>query len=351
MSNKFVVAIDIGYINNIRLMPANFKIGENEVYIHYAPITQIKGEEVVGNYDLCIHFESRDFTRNEHHLLVNSLSFPASGKSYDYLRFLKFKKDCPEVSLSMPKSYCAITSAFGMAELPLAEFPLADATPKVVIKPSDGARGARQVLIPKHQVGSFLADVANKTINEMREHYPDAIITKDKHGNDEDKIPLVHSRDDLNVSDYLSDIIAEYRILVSGDKIYGRPRTIKDNNGYRQANLDLDEALTGNIVEYLPVNRILPKAVVEDLKKFCDYMDFRFGSIDLYERETHGHAFTTFGIFEWQCQYGFLKADPKFIEELNINFIEYCLKSAGLITDEKPTEEKNTRGHYIGLKK
>lgn len=331
MTEKLTVGIDIGYTNNLRLLPPRIKYYDTEIFVHYSPIVQIKGEEVSSNFDLCIHLDNRSYTRNDHFELANSISIPATEKDYDYLKFLKFKQKHPEVELSMPKSYCAITSAFGVAELALSEYPVSGATPKVVIKPSDGARGGRQVVIPKHQVGSFLADVTTKSISTLREHYPDAIITKDMHGNDEDKVPLVNSRDDLVVCDYLEDIIAEYRILVSGEKMYGRQRTFKDNNGYKQANLEFDSVVTGNAVEYIPIGKLLPVNVVKSLKKFCDFMNFRYGSIDLYERGTYGHAFTTFGIFEWQTQFGFLKANPDFIEELNVNFVIYCLQEKGLV--------------------
>src|SRR5699024_10972183 len=107
-----------------------------------------------------------------------------------------------------------------------------------------------------------------------------------------------------------------YRLLVGGDTIYGRERTIKQGP-YPQANLDTDKFHTVQDVVYETIDNMFDETLVETLYAFAKFIDLPIGSIDLYST-TDGN----WGIFEYSTQFAFHGANPNFIKQLLLDGVK-----------------------------
>lgn len=308
-SKNINVGITHIFNNTLSMLPPAVKIEDCNLSFHDNPELEYNGVTLVKNFDYHIDF---NVERNELHASVlpqTYFHYPRHRRSVQYINVSTFNATRDDFKISVPKYYLA--TAKPQDHLSVTNFGIPGCE-KVVIKEEWGARGSNQVVVPTNMLTTLLKHARGRTLGETKEMFPDLIYTD----NSDWEINFFDDPSDLFISELITNVKAEYRLLVGGDKIYGRERVIKAGP-YPQANLETDKFHTVQEVIYTPIEEMFPEVLVQTLYDFAEFIDLPLGSIDLYST-TDGN----WGIFEYSTQFAFMGANPVWIRSLLLDGIK-----------------------------
>lgn len=327
MSNTTIVAVTNSYNDTVTLLPPKAYIeGVGEVTFHNNPRLEFDGTTNVTNFDNHIDFR---ITKNKLHseLMGNNYHhYPRLKRRTQYLNVFKFNQGrSPEECITIPHYYMATLREGEHVAITNFGIPKCD---KVVIKEQLGARGSNQVVVPTNMLTTLLKHAKGKTLGEVKDMFPDLIYTDNSNWD----MMFFDDPNDLFISELIGNVKSEYRLLVGGDTIYGRERTIKQGP-YPQANLDTDKFHTVQDVVYDTIDNMFDETLVKTLYAFAKFIDLPIGSIDLYST-TDGN----WGIFEYSTQFAFHGANPNFIKQLLLDGVKQVLtrQTKEVISNPKP---------------
>ena len=328
MSNTTVIAVTNSFNDTVTLLPPSANIpGVGTVLFHNNPRVEFDGVENVRNFDQHIDFK---ITKNKlHSELMGGLyhHYPRLKRRTQYLNVFKFNLSRPiEQQLTIPHYYMA-TLRDG-EHVAIANFGIPKCE-KVVIKEQLGARGSNQIVVPTNMLTTLLKHSKGKTLGEVKDMFPDLIYTDNSNWD----MMFFDEPSDLFISELISNVKSEYRLLVGGDKIYGRERTIKQGP-YPQANLDTDKFHTVQDVIYDNIEDMFDESLVKTLYEFVEYIDLPIGSVDLYATVDG-----TWGIFEYSTQFAFHGANPNFIKQLLLDGVKQVITRHPMTTVHESTPE------------
>lgn len=347
MKSITTIAVTNSYNDTVTMLPpAAYIDGIGDVIFHNNPRVEFDGDNLSKNFDFHIDFKiRRDKLHQE--LMGDSYShYPRMKRRTQYLNVFKFNQGRPvESQIVIPHYYMATLRDHEHVGITNFGIPKCE---KVVIKEQLGARGSNQVVVPTNILTTLLKHSKGKTLGEVKDMFPDLIYTDNSNW----EINFFDHPSELFISELLTNVKSEYRLLVGGDKIYGRERTIKAGP-YPQANLETDKFHTVQEVVYEPIEDMFDEDLVKTLYEFVDYIDLPIGSVDLYST-TDG----TWGIFEYSTQYAFHGANPNFVRDLIIAGIKKVVLQSGYNIEEpkgiQHANNANLMGHpdeYKFLKK
>ena len=307
MTTTTIIAITNSYNDTVTMLPPSAHIeGIGQVIFHNNPRVEFDGSTIHKNFDFHVDFR---ITKNKLHneLLPHEYShYPRLKRRTQYLNVFKFNEGrTPDSQITIPHYYMATLREGEHVGITNFGLPKCD---KVVIKEMLGARGSNQVVVPTNMLTTLLKHSKGKTLGEVKEMFPDLIYTDNSNWD----IHFFDEPSELFISELITNVKAEYRLLVGGNKIYGRERMIKAGP-YPQANLETDKFHTVQEVAYEPIEDMFDEALVKTLYEFVEYIDLPIGSVDLYST-TDG----TWGIFEYSTQFAFMGANPQWIRDLII---------------------------------
>lgn len=333
MSNTTIVAVTNSYNDTVTMLPPSAYIDEiGNVIFHNNPRIEFDGANISSNFDHHIDFR---ITKNKLHseLVGDSYNhYPRMKRRTQYLNVFKFNKGRPlDSQITIPHYYMATLREGEHVGITNFGIPKCE---KVVIKEQLGARGSNQVVVPTNMLTTLLKHSKNKTLGEVKEAFPDLIYTD----NSDWDMMFFSDPNALFVSELITNVKSEYRLLVGGKKIYGRERTIKAGP-YPQANLDVDKFHTVQEVNYEPIEVMFDTALVETLYAFVEYIDLPIGSVDLYST-TDGK----WGIFEYSTQFAFHGANPNFIKQLLLDGVKKVLLANRRIKNIPTSTSENPDG-------
>lgn len=323
MSN-IIVAVTNSFNDTVTVLPPSAYIdGVGQVSFHNNPRLEFDGAVISRNFDHHIDFR---ITKNKLHqeLLEECYNhYPRLKRRTQYLNVFQFNKDrAVEDQITIPHYYMA-TLREG-EHVSITNFGIPNCK-KVVIKEQLGARGSNQVVVPTNMLTTLLKHSKGKTLGEVKDMFPDLIYTDNSNWD----MMFFDDPNDLFISELLTNVKSEYRLLVGGDRIYGRERTIKAGP-YPQANLEVDKFHTVQEVVYERIEDMFDESLVATLYDFVKFIDLPIGSVDLYST-TDG----TWGIFEYSTQFAFHGANPTFIRELLLYGVKKILsRNSGNLTLE-----------------
>lgn len=327
MPTTTTIAVTNSYNDTVTMLPPSAHIeGIGQVIFHNNPRVEFDGSTIHKNFDFHVDFR---ITKNKLHneLLPHEYShYPRLKRRTQYLNVFKFNEGRrPDSQITIPHYYMATLREGEHVGITNFGLPKCD---KVVIKEQLGARGSNQVVVPTNMLTTLLKHAKGHTLGETREMFPDLIYTD----NSDWEINFFDDPSDLFISELITNVKAEYRLLVGGDKIYGRERIIKAGP-YPQANLETDKFHTVQEVIYTPIEEMFPDDLVRTLYDFAEFIDLPLGSIDLYSTTDGG-----WGIFEYSTQFAFMGANPVWIRDLLLNGIKKVI--CGSTTKIKSTTEE-----------
>ena len=311
MSTTTIIAVTNSYNDTVTMLPSSAHIeGIGQVIFHNNPRVEFDGSTIHKNFDFHVDFR---ITKNRLHneLLPHEYShYPRLKRRTQYLNVFKFNEGrTPDSQITIPHYYMATLREGEHVGITNFGLPKCD---KVVIKLQLGARGSNQVVVPTNMLTTLLKHASGHTMGETKEMFPDLIYTD----NSDWEINFFDDPSELFISELITNVKAEYRLLVGGDKIYGRERVIKAGP-YPQANLETDKFHTVQEVIYTPIEEMFPEVLVQTLYDFAEFIDLPLGSIDLYST-TDGN----WGIFEYSTQFAFMGANPVWIRNLLLDGIK-----------------------------
>lgn len=314
MSNVTTVAVTNSFNDTVTMLPPSANIdGLGMVIFHNNPRLEFDGANISSNFDHHIDFK---IAKNKLHqeLLGESYNhYPRLKRRTQYLNVFQFNKGrSPEQQITIPHYYMATLREGEHVRVTNFGIPNCE---KVVIKEQLGARGSNQVVVPTNMLTTLLKHAKDKTLGEVSEMFPDLIYTDNSNW----EMKFFEEPSELFISELITNVKSEYRLLVGGNKIYGRERVIKAGP-YPQANLEVDKFHTVQEVTYEPIEDMFDEALVKTLYEFVAYIDLPIGSVDLYST-TDG----TWGIFEYSTQFAFHGASPTFIRQLLLDGVKQVL--------------------------
>lgn len=199
----------------------------------------------------------------------------------------------------------------------------------LVLKPYNGARGDGHIKLRRerfydYMVREELSKVENgEHIHFSPDWFKDARVmsqgsTYIKHRRTvEDENGSVQYPSHFNqrapwlIQEYVDDIVSEYRFIAAGNKFWIRDREFNDNEGYRQANFDVDS--NADNMEMMKYRRArndieLDSRMVTFAKALMKVNNQRLYSIDFFV-DSQGRL----GVFEFGCHFGIDATDPNFV--------------------------------------
>lgn len=316
MESNTVVAVTNSFNDTVTLLPPSVHIsGIGNIIFHNNPRIEFDGNIVHSNFDYHIDFRiKKDKLHNE--LVGEKYShYPRLKRMTQYLNVFKFNQS--RIPSTLPKiiipQYYLATLREG-EHVAITNFGIPECG-SVVIKEQLGARGSNQVVVPSNMLTTLLKHSKGKTLGEVKDMFPDLIYTDNSNWD----LMFFDDPNDIFISELITNVRSEYRLLVGGENVYGRERTIKAGP-YPQANLDTDKFHTVHEVKYDRVEDMFDSEIVKMIYDFVEYIDLPIGSIDLYST-TDGN----WGIFEYSTQFAFHGANPNFIKQLLLDGVKQVL--------------------------
>ena len=328
MNNVTTIAVTNSYNDTVTMLPPSaYNPSIGNVIFHNNPRLEYTGTELIKNFDYHFDFNIKKNKLHEAILPDHYFHFPRLKRMTQYLKISKFNESRAKTQqLFIPNYYLATERTGEHVYVTNFGIPVGD---KVVIKETLGARGSNQIVVPTNMVTTLLKHTRGLTLGEVKAKFPDLIYSE---GTNMDAI-FFEKPADLFMSELVSGVKNEWRLLVGGDKIYGRERVIKQGP-YPQANLDHDVFPTVSEVKYAPIEEMFDETLVQTLHAMVDFINLPLGSIDLFLTEEG-----RYGIFEYSTQFAFLGADNFFIRNLLIDGITHVLRKEGLKDIVSKSEE------------
>lgn len=313
MGRTITIAVTNSYNDTVTMLPPSAYIDEiGNAAFHNNPRLEFDGKNISSNFDHHIDFRISKNKLHQELITNNYHHYPRLKRMTQYLNVFKFNQSRTPSNLleiTIPKYYLATLRDGEHVAVTNFGIPNCD---KVVIKEQLGARGSNQVVVPTNMLTTLLKHSKDKTLGEVKDMFPDLIYTD----NSDWDLEFFADLNDLFISELITNVKSEFRLLVGGKKIYGRARSI--NAGpYPQANLEVDKFHTVQEVKYDPIEDMFDSDLVETLYAFVEYIDLPIGSVDLYSTSDGD-----WGIFEYSTQFAFHGADPVFIRQLLLDGIK-----------------------------
>lgn len=307
----FTIAVTNSFNDTVTILPPTCELeGIGEVTFHNNPRLEFDGLDIKRNFDYHFNFELKGNLLHQELLPNNYFHYPRPKRATQYIKISNFNKEHSNLDsqIFIPRFYLA--TARSGEHLAITDFGLPTCD-KVVIKRTRGARGSNQLVVPTNMLTTLLKHTQGLTLGEVKQKFPDLIYSD---GSSYDEVWFEHPSD-IFISELITGVTNEWRLLVGGGNIYARERSIKVGP-YNQANLDLDLFHNVPEVKYLPIEDMFDVKLVETLHKLIEYIDLPIGSLDLFKTED-GKV----GIFEFSTQYAFHAADPHFVRKLVLDGI------------------------------
>lgn len=332
--SDLIIAVTNSYNDTVTMVPVETTMptGHTAMF-HNGPMVDFDGRTVKRNFDY--HFDFRLKGNRFHRDLLPGryFHFPRLKRMTQYVKLFHFNERFAgeHVEIFIPEFYTATQKQGEHVAITNFSLPKSD---KVVIKEQFGARGSNQVVVPSNMVTTLLKHSRGLTMAEVKTKFPDLIYSE---GTNPDAI-FFNKPADLFMSELVPAVKNEWRLLVGGDKIYGRERVIKQGP-YPQANLDHDVFPTVQTVVYEPIEDMFDEALVKTLHAMVDFIKLPLGSVDLFLTQDG-----RYGIFEYSTQFAFHGADNHFIRQLLLDGMDKVLRDNGLKTKHPiPIRNDNTR--------
>lgn len=329
------LAITSDCVDNIAVLPPviHFADQNTQVLVHRDALVELDDNEPVCNFDLHIAFTTYAVTDAQTLYPDRYVHMHRNSKTSQALELARLVK-ANKLDIQIPAIYRSTNRNVLSVAISHYGVPKGDV---VVVKRENGARGCGQALVPVNQLNDFLSR-GGEPFNELEKAFPDVHFTpmysSDGVVTDEMKNQGYFQNDTVYVSEYVDNIVAEYRVLVGGTTIRCRGREIS-GDAYKQANMDVSRPVSGGSPAYVELETLLSPKMAADIKALIDVMNFRYGSIDLYVTEDG-----QLGIFEYCHQFGFKATDPNFIRELSVQFVRHVLEQRGMLPPSAPLNAK-----------
>lgn len=305
------IAVTNSFNDTVTILPATGELeGIGEVAFHNNPRLEFDGREIKRNFSYHIDFNIKGNNLHRQLLPNHYAAYPRLMRQTQYIKIFQFNQQRGEETLQLhiPNFYLSTKRVGEHITVTNFGLPTSD---KVVIKDTLGARGSDQIVVPTNMLTSLLKYTKGLTYAEVKNKFPDIVISD---GTNMDKI-FFNDPGEIFISDLIPVVEKEWRLLVGGDRIYGREREIKKGR-YNQANISLDVIHSIPEVKYLPIEDMFDETLVTTLYDLIHYADIPTGSIDLF---LSGDG--EYGIFEYSTQYAFHAANPQFIRKLHMDGI------------------------------
>lgn len=335
MSETKVVGLVYEYLNNLSTLPPayDFKNSVGKVIFHSDPKAELLRGALVSNVDAFLDFRFKGDPTAKQIFGSTYYRYSKPSKMTQHFKILKFNETRSGYTLSTPRQFVSWSTGLSANAHPLSDFGILDCT-SVVIKPQYGARGSNHVVAPSHMVQTLLKTITKQTGNELKQMYPDIIVSR---GSVEDE-PIFETLNDMVITEKLEHVLKEWRLLFSAGRVYCREREITPGD-YSQSNLCADVYRNIPEVIYTPLEDTdFPNELQEYLTAFVRFIKLPFGSIDLYLT-----ANGEYGIFEYSEQFGFHGANHEFIRQLHLDGIEQILIKLFLATEPLAIKEEVKR--------
>lgn len=305
MNNVTTIAVTNSYNDTVTMLPPSaYNPSIGNVIFHNNPRLEYTGTELIKNFDYHFDFNIKKNKLHEAILPGHYFHFPRLSRMTQYLKISKFNESRTKTQQLFIPNYYLATEREG-EHVYVTNFGIPEGD-RVVIKETLGARGSNQVVVPSNMVTTLLKHSKGLTMAEVKVKFPDFIYSD---GTTWDKV-MFEKPSDLFISQLVSSVKSEWRLLVGGDKIYGRERMIKQGP-YPQANLDHDVFVTVPEVKYELIENMFSEELVSALHDLTDFIGLPIGSIDLFLTEDG-----RYGIFEYSTQFAFMGADNNFIRQM-----------------------------------
>ena len=319
MSDIKIIGLAFRYLNNVSLLPPRHNFGGElgEVIFHSDPRVELQDGKRVSNVDAFIDLRTGAYMDGVESFHKRYYQHRRPSKQAQYFKLLEFNETQENPILTAPRQFATWADNRSDHEHPLDNYGILDCD-EVVMKDQYGSSGCNHVVAPSHMVQSMLFNLTTKTGDEFAAAYPDVIISR---GSNTDK-PLFEKHSDITVTERITNITKEWRLLFAGSKVYIREREITPGD-YSQSNLCAEVIPTIPVVKYVPLHNYvdIPEEVVNAVYGLIHFVKLPFGSVDLYQTSDD-----QWGIFEYCEQFGFHGADHKFIRQLHLDGIESILK-------------------------
>lgn len=318
-----VIAIHPGVITQLDVLPPRhvFDTPIGEVIFHNNPSVEYASKGApVRNFDILLDFQtwhsptSKQFFR----LLPPNQTYalPAISKYEQALVVDEFNKNGVGY-LTRPTIYDRVKFSPTEHASHMALAPHIPHGVTLVLKPSYGASGSRQIMIPSHALQTIRSRLVNTTKAELMDKFPDIVIS----ANTEDDEVIFTATAECVVTEYVHDIESEYRVLFGGKFAKGMARNRPENGTvFPQANLLIKDPETFDERVLLPLDELLGEVKANTLRDFIGFINEPFGSIDVYITKDGN-----MGIMEWSRQYAYANINPEHVREIMLAGVESIL--------------------------
>lgn len=322
MNNNIIIAITQTHTDNINILPPVYDFSQTDgaldciAIFHSNPRVESTADR--GNFDYHLDFNTTKC--NELHKAIYGSRYchiPRVDKHYQYLKTISFNKTLEKTGGAPLKTPTVFTATSQPNRLAISNIGIPNCD-KVVIKHAQGAKGSNQLVVPTNMLQTLLkvTRAEELTLGGIKKRFPDIIITE---GSDME-LGLLLDYNNFVVTEFISNIKNEWRLLVGGDKIYTRERFISAGE-YPQSNLNVVTYPNTAPVTYTPLeDSNIPEDVINSIKQYVKFIGLPLGSLDLY-KDNDGN----FGVFEYSTQFAFHGASPSFIRQLHLDAVEYIL--------------------------
>lgn len=311
-----ILAITNPIVNNITMLPPTFQLSTGEtVVVHHNPLTELVKGKLLFNFDY--HF---DFNLEED--LLAKETYPERYKSFvrksKTRQALELARIVDEHNLDLIIPTLLSTTGTRTQATEVSKYGIPNST-HVVVKDEHGALGASQALVPSQQLNAFLSNFKDVPYSDLTQMFPEVVFSgvyneRRRKGIVDDS--KGYFPDGITVSEYISNVVSEHRILVSGSELWIRPRALDTSTGYQQILVDRSKYTGG--VPYSLAETVLSSVEIATLKILLRSLEFTYGSIDIFHNDLG-----EIGVFEYCHQFGFSTSDPSFIRKLSIGFVEH----------------------------
>ena len=315
--SDLIIAVTNYYNDTVTMLPPMGELeGIGEAIFHNNPRIEFDGRDIKRNFTHHVDFNINANQLHRELLPAHYASYPRLSRQSQYIKLYQFneQRDEDSMELLIPNFYLATKRQGEHVTITNFGLPTSD---RVVIKDTLGARGSDQIVIPTNMLTSLLKYTKGLTYAQVKAKFPDIIISE---GTNMEKV-FFNDPGEIFISDLIPVVEKEWRLLVGGDKIYGREREIK-KGVYNQANLDLDVIRTIPEVKYTLIDEMFDERLVKTLYELIEFADIPTGSLDLF---VTGDG--QYGLFEWSTQYAFMGANNHFIRQLLLDGIAKVIRN------------------------
>jgi hypothetical protein len=251
--------------------------------------------DIADKYDGVLFYDCTPFEINT----LSSLNIPVTGCARYEKKIQKLILD--KLNIPSPKTFARRNNFKSDNDIKISIYLLSSGTKKVLLKDNNGARGLGQILVDAQSISSILHDHHTLEVTTFIDKYK-SIIGGNIIDTDFNHIHSTLNNRDFIITEYLIDIIHEYRLIISNTEelpfIFERARKV--DKEIIQANLSGDGGTTHSLMSDFFVTEFIKHPIYLKLKELLKFLNTPFLSIDLYEREDH-----SYGVFEFQMEFGF----------------------------------------------